>query len=365
MTTSEAMPESAAGTEAQSATSPLLSVRNLVKEFTLKSKAGDFGKQVLRAVDDVSFDLGPGQVLGLVGESGCGKSTTARCVLRLIEPTSGEIRYKGEDLIAKSHKQMRELRKELQVVFQDPYSSLHPRRRIRQTIAEPMIVQGVNQKEALARVPELMRTVQLDPQRADAYPHEFSGGQRQRIGIARALSVDPEVLVLDEPLSALDVSVQADIMNLLQRLQQDLQLAFVFISHNLSVVRYLADEVGVMYLGQIVEIGAAEEVLAAPAHPYTKALLSAAPLPDPKKERTKQQIVLGGEVPSALNPPSGCRFHPRCWMAQEICRTEAPALIERGNGHPVACHFAAEAVTDQKSHLDLTASAGTSVAAQD
>jgi oligopeptide/dipeptide ABC transporter ATP-binding protein len=338
-------------------TTPLLSVRNLVKEFTLRSKAGDFGKRTLRAVDDVSFDLAPGQVLGLVGESGCGKSTTARCILRLVEPTSGEISYKGEDLIAKSHKEMRELRKQLQMVFQDPYSSLHPRRRIRQTIAEPMIVQGVSQKEALARVPELMRTVQLDPRRADAYPHEFSGGQRQRIGIARALSVDPEVLVLDEPLSALDMSVQADIINLLQRLQADLSLAFIFISHNLSVVRYLAGRVGVMYLGQIVEIGEAEDVLARPAHPYTKALLSAAPVPDPQAERRKQQIVLGGEVPSALDPPTGCRFHPRCWLAQDICKTQEPPLIERGNGHPVACHFATEALTDEKSHVDLAASA--------
>ena len=238
-------------------------------------------------------------------------------------------------------------------------------RRIRHTIAEPMIVQGVNQKEALGRVPELMRTVQLDPQRADAYPHEFSGGQRQRIGIARALSVDPEVLVLDEPLSALDVSVQADIINLLQGLQQEFRLAFIFISHNLSVVRYLAGEVGVMYLGQIVEIGTAGDVLARPAHPYTKALLSAAPVPDPQKERSKQQIVLGGEVPSALDPPSGCRFHPRCWMAQEICKVEAPALIERGNGHPVACHFAAEAVTDKKPHVELTTLAGSPVPSQD
>ncbi len=345
--------------------SPLLSVRNLVKEFTLKSQAGEFGKRVLRAVDDVSFDLAPGEVLGLVGESGCGKSTTARCILRLVEPTSGEVIYKGENLVGKSHTEMRRLRKELQMVFQDPYSSLHPRRRIRHTIAEPMIVQGMNQKEALARVPELMQTVQLDPRRADAYPHEFSGGQRQRIGIARALSVHPEVLVLDEPLSALDMSVQADIINLLQGLQQQFQLAFVFISHNLSVVRYLADEVGVMYLGQIVEIGTAEEVLAAPAHPYTKALSSAAPVPDPKTERIKQRIVLGGEVPSALDPPSGCRFHPRCWMAQDICRVQPPALIERGNGHPVACHFAKEAVTDTKSHLDLTASAGSPASSQD
>jgi peptide/nickel transport system ATP-binding protein len=344
---------------------PLLSVRKLVKDFTLRSQAGDFGKRVLRAVDDVSFDLAPGEVLGLVGESGCGKSTTARCILRLVEPTSGDVVYKGDSLIGKKHTEMRRLRKELQMVFQDPYSSLHPRRRIRHAIAEPMIVQGMSAKEALARVPELMRTVQLDPGRADAYPHEFSGGQRQRIGIARALSVNPEVLVLDEPLSALDVSVQADIINLLQRLQRQFQLAFVFISHNLSVVRYLADEVGVMYLGQIVEIGSAEDVLASPAHPYTKALLSAAPVPDPHKERSKQQIVLGGEVPSALDPPTGCRFHPRCWMAQDICRVEAPALIERGNGHPVACHFAAEVIADKQPHLDLTASAGSPVPSQD
>lgn len=365
MTTSETAPGTSAEADAPATKSPLLSIRNLVKEFTLRSNAGEFGKRVLRAVDDVSFDLAPGQVLGLVGESGCGKSTTARCILRLIEPTSGEVLYKGENLITKKHREMRQLRKEMQMVFQDPYSSLHPRRQIRHTIAEPMIVHGASQKEALARVPDLMRTVQLDPQRADAYPHEFSGGQRQRIGIARALSVDPEVLVLDEPLSALDVSVQADIINLLQGLQQEYQLAFLFISHNLSVVRYLADQVGVMYLGQIVEIGDAEEVLASPAHPYTKALLSAAPVPDPEAEKDKQQIVLAGEVPSAIHPPSGCRFHPRCWLAQDICRVEAPALVERGNGHPVACHFAAEAAIDEKSHVDLTAAASSPVPSQD
>jgi oligopeptide/dipeptide ABC transporter ATP-binding protein len=330
----------AASRERPSGGTPLLSVRHLVKEFTLRSHAGELRKRVLRAVDDVSFDLGAGEVLGLVGESGCGKSTTGRCLLRLVEPTSGEVRYKGEDLLAKGHAEMRRLRRELQIVFQDPYSSLHPRRRIRDIIAEPMIVQGTDPRRALAAVPELMRTVQLDPRRAGAYPHEFSGGQRQRIGIARALSVRPEVIVLDEPLSALDVSVQADIINLLQRLQREMGLAFLFISHNLSVVQYLADQVGVMYLGQIVEIGPAREVLAAPAHPYTKALMSAAPLPDPEAERQKERIVLRGEVPSALDPPSGCRFHPRCFMAEEICRTETPGLVERGNGHPVACHFA-------------------------
>jgi peptide/nickel transport system ATP-binding protein/oligopeptide transport system ATP-binding protein len=358
MTSPDATVIPSAGPDRTTGEPPLLSVRHLVKDFSLKAKTGDFGRRVLRAVDDVSFDLAAGQVLGLVGESGCGKSTTARCIVRLIEASSGQILYKGEDLVGKNHKQMRLLRKEMQMVFQDPYSSLHPRRRIRQTIAEPLIAQGASQKAALARVPDLMRTVQLDPLRADAYPHEFSGGQRQRIGIARALSVEPEMLVLDEPLSALDVSVQADIINLLQRLQQEYQLAFVFISHNLSVVRYIARDVGVMYLGQIVEIGNAEEVLARPAHPYTKALISAAPVPDPEAERSKQQIVLGGEVPSALDPPRGCRFHPRCWLAQDICREEMPALIDRGNGHPVACHFADEAAEDEKAHVNLAAAMG-------
>jgi oligopeptide/dipeptide ABC transporter ATP-binding protein len=331
---------------------PVLSVRNLVKEFTLRARAKK-GHRVLRAVDDVSFEMTPGQVFGLVGESGCGKSTTGRCVLRLVEPTSGEVFYKGEDLLRKGAGDMRRLRKELQIVFQDPYSSLHPRQRIQDIIAEPMIVQGSDARTALARVPELMEMVQLDPRRATSYPHEFSGGQRQRIGIARALSLDPELVVMDEPLSALDVSVQADIINLLQRLQEQLHLSVLFISHALSVVRYLASEVAVMYLGEIVEIGPAEDVLASPAHPYTKALMSAAPIPDPRKEKTKQRIVLRGEVPSALDPPSGCRFHPRCWLARDICLTDAPALVERGQGHPVACHFSSELASDRASHVNL------------
>jgi oligopeptide/dipeptide ABC transporter ATP-binding protein len=335
---------------------PVLSVRNLVKDFTLRAKAKGnhkHARRVLRAVDGVSFDMSPGRVFGLVGESGCGKSTTGRCILRLIEPTSGEVVYKGEDLLKKDAPQMRKLRRELQIVFQDPYSSLHPRRRVQDIIAEPLIVQGTDSRSALARVPELMQMVQLDPKRATSYPHEFSGGQRQRIGIARALSLEPELVVMDEPLSALDVSVQADIINLTQRLQQQMHLSVLFISHNLSVVRYLASEVAVMYLGEIVEIGTASEVLGNSAHPYTKALMSAAPIPDPGKEKSKQRIVLRGEVPSALDPPTGCRFHPRCWLAQEICRVEAPELVERGQGHPVACHFAGELAADRESHINL------------
>jgi len=323
------------------ASEPILSVRDLVKSFPVRRGGGPVRtRQVVHAVSGVSFDLFAGEVLGLVGESGCGKSTTGRCILRLVEPTSGEITYRGENLLRKRPGELRALRRHLQIVFQDPYSSLHPRRRVRDIIAEPMIVQGASTRTALAEVPRLMKTVQLDPARAARYPHEFSGGQRQRIGIARALSLSPEILVLDEPVSALDVSVQADILSLLEDLQQRLQIAYLFISHNLSVVQHLADRVAVMYLGKIVEMGTAADIFSRPSHPYTQALLSAAPIPDPAVERGRERIVLGGEVPSAIEPPSGCRFRTRCWKAQEICGTDEPALIDRGGGHPVACHFA-------------------------
>jgi oligopeptide/dipeptide ABC transporter ATP-binding protein len=320
---------------------PLLSVRDLVKEFPVRHGGGPIrGRSVVHAVSGVSFDLYAGEVLSLVGASGCGKPTTGRCIRRLVAPTSGQVSYRGEDLLLKRPGEVRALRRQLQIVFQDPYSSLHPRRRVRDIIAEPMIVQGMSNRAALAEVPRLMETVQLDPARAGRYPHEFSGGQRQRIGIARALSLSPEILVLDEPVSALDVSVQAGILGLLVDLPQRLQIADLFISHNQSVVRHLADRVAVMYLGKIVEIGPAADTFASPGHPYTQALLSAAPIPDPAVERARERIVLGGEVPSAIDPPSGCRFRTRCWKAAGICATEEPTLIDRGSGHPVACHFA-------------------------
>jgi oligopeptide/dipeptide ABC transporter ATP-binding protein len=319
----------------------MLSVRELVKNF-------DVGGHGLRrrkapkvqAVSGVSFDLFPGEVFSLVGESGCGKSTTGRCILRLIEPTSGSVKFKGEEILTKGASEMRALRRSLQIVFQDPYSSLHPRRRVRDIVAEPMIIQGTPKKEAHEKVPGLLEMVRLRPQDAGRYPHQFSGGQRQRIGIARALSLEPDVLVLDEPVSALDVSIQAGILRLLEELQDRLQLSYLFIAHNLSVIRHISDRVGVMYLGRIVEIGAVDEVFEAPAHPYTKALLSAVPVPDPDRERARDRIVLAGDLPNPADPPSGCRFRTRCWLAQEICAQEQPALIDRGNGHPVACHFA-------------------------
>src|SRR3954451_9782368 len=319
---------------------PLLEVRDLEKEFTVRNATRGAPREVVQAVSGVSFDLYPGEVLSIVGESGCGKSTTGRCILRLIEPTRGSVTYRGEDLLATSQSKMRRLRGKMQIVFQDPYTSLHPRRRVRDIIAEPMIVQGANKTDAGARVRELMQLVQLDPSLASRYPHEFSGGQRQRIGIARALALEPEILVLDEPVSALDVSVQASILNLLADLRDELGVSYVFIAHDLSVVRHVADRIAVMYLGRIAETGRADEVYGAPSHPYSQALLSSVPLHEPHLRGQKDRILLQGDVPSPANPPSGCRFRTRCWKAQDICAVEPPALIDRGQGHPSACHFA-------------------------
>jgi peptide/nickel transport system ATP-binding protein/oligopeptide transport system ATP-binding protein len=322
-------------------TAPLLEVTDLVKHFPVRG--GTFVRRrdaEVHAVCGVSLTLQPGETLGLVGESGCGKSTTGRAVLQLTRPTSGSVRFEGAELTALHGNELRRVRRRLQVVFQDPFSSLDPRIPVGAAVAEPLEIHGFGDRaDVRARVAAMLHRVGLDPAGADRYPNEFSGGQRQRVGIARALVLDPALVVLDEPVSALDVSIRAGVVNLLDDLRNELDVAFLFISHDLSVVRHLCDRVAVMYLGKIVETGRRAEVYGRPAHPYTQALVSAVPVPDPRVERSRTRIVVQGDAPSPQSPPSGCRFRTRCWKAREICSREEPALVDRGQGHPVACHF--------------------------
>lgn len=336
-------------------TMPLLKVEHLCKEFPTGSgfMGGKFSKKVVSAVNDVSFEIRAGETFGLVGESGCGKSTTGRAIMHLDPPTTGKVYFEGKDVSKMSKKELKEMRREMQFIFQDPYASLNPRMTIGEIVSEPMVIHGIGTpEERMDRVRELLDVVGLNPEHINRYPHEFSGGQRQRVGIARSFILRPKLIICDEPVSALDVSIQAQVLNLLKDLQKQYGTAYLFIAHDLSVVQHISDRVAVMYLGKMVELSDWKSLYAEPNHPYTQSLLSAVPIPDPDVQKNRKRIILAGDPPSPIDPPSGCRFHTRCPIAQAKCSESAPEFREISDGHYCACHFATP-FPIKESHIDL------------
>jgi oligopeptide/dipeptide ABC transporter ATP-binding protein len=327
---------------------PLVEVEHLVLHYPIRGGLLARKLAEVHAVDDVSLSIPEGETLGIVGESGCGKTTLARCIVRLLQPTAGRVRFRGHDITTASRRELRPLRREFQIVFQDPQASLNPRKRVSQIVGAPLRLRGLRGAAVDARTRELLARVGLDPQHLNRFPHEFSGGQRQRIGIARALAMEPRLIVLDEPVSALDVSVQAQVINLLDDLQEEFGLSYIFIAHDLSVVRHVSQRIAVMYLGKVVELSPAEELYVKPIHPYTAGLLASIPFPDPRQNRTRIRAIPSGEPPDPVAPPTGCRFHPRCPRATDICRTVEPPLSAYANGHSAACHHPMNVATEER-----------------